>query len=123
MRKIVIPLLLLLCTYSCQKEDTVLEEEATKTPVTLKGFSTENDNYSPREIMEINLRWTAFITGSVLRNSTEAQNEVAALLQNGNRVIKLSDLFIENSDFYTSFNGYLIDVFSSSYDGNQIEPN
>ena len=119
MRKIVIPLLLLLCVYSCQKEDSILEEEATQTPITQKDFSIPNNNYSPREIMEINLRWTAFIAGSVLRNSTQAQNEVAALLQNGNQVIKLSDLFIENTAFYNGFRGYLVANFSG---GDQIEP-
>lgn len=102
MKKIVIPLLLLLCTYSCQKENTVFEEEEIQTTAKRNGFSTL-DEYSPREILEINLRWTAYIAGSVLRNDTGAQNQIALLLQNGNNSIKLHQLLENNTAFANKF--------------------
>lgn len=121
MRKIVITLLLSFCVISCQKEDTFLDNETKQIPITQKDLISTVDLYSQREILEINLRWTAFITGSVLRNSTEAQNQVAMLLQNGNRVIKLQDLLIENTAFDVSFKSYLTDYLATG--SNQVEPN
>ena len=121
MKKKIFSLLLLLFIISCQKEDSQLKEEATQAPVTLKSLTIPNDSYSEREMMEINLRWTAFITGYVLRHSTEAQREVATLLQNGNRVIKLNDLLIQNTTFNSAFRSYIID-YLNIVEGNQVEP-
>ena len=114
MKKIVFPLLLLFCVFSCQKEEVHLEEEAIQTP-TLKNLDTDEEDYSPREIMEINLRWVSYITGSVLRDNPEARLEITALLQNGNSVVKLhevldnttvfADRFYQNTSFYL-FMGY-----------------
>ncbi|MGH1386732.1 hypothetical protein [Kordia sp.] len=107
MKKIASMLLLLIFVFSCQKESIQNEEElATEqinTEITPKDFSASNDNYSPREIMEINLRWTAYIAGSVLRNSPEAQNQVAILLQNGNTVIHLAALLENDTAFANKF--------------------
>ena len=121
MKKTIFSLLLLLFIISCQKEGMQLEEEATQAPVTLKNLTISNDDYSEREMMEINLRWTAFITGYVLRHSTEAQHEVATLLQNGNRVIKLNDLLTQNTTFNFAFRGYIAD-YLNIVEGNQVEP-
>lgn len=107
MKKIVFTLLLLVFVFSCQKEGIQNEEElATErinTEITPKDFSASNDNYSPREIMEINLRWAAYIAGSVLRNSPDAQNQVAILLQNGNTVINLNQLLENDTAFANKF--------------------
>ena len=107
MKKIVIPFLLLIFIFSCQKEDNLLEEElATKrinTEITPKDFSVLNDNYSPREIMEINLRWAAYIAGSVLRSDSDSQLQAAALLQNGNNTIQLNQLLENNTAFANKF--------------------
>ncbi|MFK7748480.1 MAG: hypothetical protein AB8B65_08825 [Kordia sp.] len=111
MKKIVFTLLLLVFVLSCQKE-TLQTEAETATEITPKSFSSTADQYSQREILEINLQWTAYIAGSVLRNSPEAQNEVAALLQNGNNSIKLHELLDNNTAFANKFiertNWYLL---------------
>lgn len=107
MKKIIAALLLLVFVFSCQKEDIQNEEtqaiDNSKTQVTAKSFSSINDGYSQREILEINLRWTSYITGSVLRNDASSRLEVAALLQNGNNVIRLNQLFGNGSAFETKF--------------------
>ncbi|MBC8757090.1 hypothetical protein H2O64_20625 [Kordia sp. YSTF-M3] len=103
MKKILFPLLLLLCVFSCQKEGSLFEEEAIQSkPITLKSFETTS-NYSEREILEINMRWTAYIAGSVLRDNLDAKLEIAALLQNGNRVIRLNQLLENNTAFADAF--------------------
>ncbi|MGH1386733.1 hypothetical protein [Kordia sp.] len=120
MKKVTISLLLLLFVFYCQKED-VRNEEETATDIMLKSLTTTapSTSYTEREIMEINLRWTAYITGYVLRHDTAARHQVAALLQNGNRVIKLSDVLVENTAFDDGFKNYLIANFSG---GNQTSP-
>ncbi|WP_298516813.1 hypothetical protein [uncultured Kordia sp.] len=107
MKKIAGALLLLILVFSCQKESIQNEEEQaidnTKTEITPKSFGTTANDYTQREILEINLKWTSYITGSVLRNDPASRLEVAALLQNGNNVIKLHQLFGNNSAFENKF--------------------
>ncbi|WP_298516811.1 hypothetical protein [uncultured Kordia sp.] len=123
MKKVLFSLLLFIFIFSCQKEEIQNEEEtAAKTPVITKSLRAINNSYTEREIMEINLRWTAFITGYVLRHNSEAQHEVATLLQNGNRVIKLSDLLVEGSAFHFEFIGYIGDYLNIT-EGMQGNPN
>ncbi|MBC8757091.1 hypothetical protein H2O64_20630 [Kordia sp. YSTF-M3] len=103
MKKIVFPLLLLLCIFSCQKEDPLTEEEAIETTIIKSSRSPSDDTYSPREELEISLRWVSYITGSVLRDSPEAKLEIAALLQSGNTIVKLHEILENNTVFATTF--------------------
>ncbi|AXG70786.1 hypothetical protein KORDIASMS9_03032 [Kordia sp. SMS9] len=107
MKKIIFALVLLLFVCSCKQENLENEEElvkeTSKSEMTPKNFSTINDGYSQREILEINLNWVSYIAGSVLREDAAARQEVATLLQNGNKVIKLNQLLDNNSAFAIKF--------------------
>ncbi len=95
---------IVICLSSCQKEEIQLELNADFKATTIDRANDPIPEYTNQEILEINLRWTAFLASKVLKDNTAARSEVQGKLQNGKNSLTLINLFNnEESDFYHSF--------------------